>query len=155
MSGLTQALASALSGLQANQAGISLISSNVANADTPGYTRKTIEQVATDANNTTVGVRIGEVKRALDQYVQRQLRVENSGAYYADTRARYFNQIQDIYGQPGSSSTLESVYNKFTTTLQALSTSRVQAVRWSRSTTSSQPCRPCPPARTTRLPARR
>jgi flagellar hook-associated protein 1 FlgK len=123
MSGLTQALVSALSGLQVNQASIALVSSNVANADTPGYTRKTVENVATDANNTTVGVRIGEVRRALDQYVQRQLRVENSGAYYADTRARYYNQIQDIYGQPGSSSTLESVYNKFTAALQALSTS--------------------------------
>jgi len=123
MSGLTQALVSALSGLQANQASIALVSSNVANADTPGYTRKTVENVAADANNTTVGVRIGEVRRAIDQYVQRQLRVENSGAYYADTRARFYSQIQDIYGQPGSSSTLESVYNKFTTALQALSTS--------------------------------
>ena len=108
MSGLTQALVSALSGLQANQASIALVSSNVANADTPGYTRKTVENVAADANNTTVGVRIGEVRRAIDQYVQRQLRVENSGAYYADTRARYYSQIQDIYGQPGSTSATRS-----------------------------------------------
>ncbi len=123
MSGLTQALVSALSGLQVNQASIALVSSNVANADTPGYTRKTIDQIAANASDTTVGVRIGEVRRALDQYVQRQLRVENSGAFYADTRARFYDQIQDIYGQPGSSSTLESAYNKFTTALQALSTS--------------------------------
>ena len=51
------------------------------------------------------------------------MRIENSGAYYADTRARYYSQIQDIYGQPGSSGTLDSVYNSFTNALQALSTS--------------------------------
>jgi flagellar hook-associated protein 1 FlgK len=123
MSGLTQALVSALSGLQVNQTAMALVSSNVANADTPGYTRKTIEQTAATANGAPVGVRITEVRRALDQYVQRQLRIENSGAYYADTRARFYSQIQDIYGQPGSSGTLESAYNNFTNALQGLTTS--------------------------------
>ena len=123
MSGLTQALVSALSGLQANQTSMTLVSANVANADTPGYTRKTVDQAAASANGTPIGVRITEVRRALDQYVQRQVRIENSGAYYADTRARYYSQIQDIYGQPGSSGTLDSVYNSFTNALQALSTS--------------------------------
>lgn len=122
MSGLTQALVSALSGLQVNQTALALVSSNVANADTPGYTRKTLEQTAAFANGTPVGVRITEVRRALDQYVQRQLRVESSGAYYASMRARFYSQIQDIYGQPGSSGALESVYNNFTSALQALTT---------------------------------
>ena len=123
MSGLTQALVSALQGLQVNQAGIALVSANVANADTPGYTRKSVNQIAAGANGTTIGVRISEVQRAVDQYVQRQLRVENSGAYYADTRAQFFNRLQDIYGTPGSVNTLESVYNNFTGALQALTTS--------------------------------
>jgi flagellar hook-associated protein 1 FlgK len=121
--GLTQALSAALSGLQANQTSISLVSANVANAGTPGYTRKTVDQVATAGNGTNIGVRINEVQRAIDQYVQRQLRVENSGASYADTRAQIYNRLQDIYGTPGSDSTLESVFNKFTNSLQALSTS--------------------------------
>jgi flagellar hook-associated protein 1 FlgK len=121
--GLTQALSAALSGLQANQSSISLVSANVANAGTPGYTRKTVDQVATAGNGTNIGVRINEVQRAIDQYVQRQLRVENSGASYADTRAQIYNRLQDIYGTPGSDSTLESVFNKFTNSLQALSTS--------------------------------
>jgi len=123
MSGLTQALVTALSGLQVNQASISLVSSNVANADTPGYTRKTVDQTATGVDGASSGVRISEVKRAIDQYVQRQLRVENSGASYADTRARLFSRLQDVYGRPGSSNTLESVYSNFTNALQALSTS--------------------------------
>ncbi len=123
MTGLTQALASALQGLQVNQQSIALVSANVANANSPGYTRKSIQQVTTGASGVTTGVRIGDVQRAVDVYVQRQLRVENSGASYADTRAQLYSQLQDIYGQPGSSNTLETAYNNFTGALQALSTS--------------------------------
>lgn len=121
--GLTQALSSALQGLQVNQASLSLVSANVANADTPGYTRKTLDQVASAGNGTNIGVRISDVQRQLDQYIQRQLRTENSGAYYADTRAQLYSRLQDIYGQPGSDNALETVYNNFTNALQALSTS--------------------------------
>ena len=47
---LTQALNTALSGLQVKQASISMVAANVANADTPGYTRKVVNQVATGGN---------------------------------------------------------------------------------------------------------
>ena len=119
---LTQALSSALSGLQVNQAGIALVAANVANADTPGYTRKTMDQVAT-GTSTSIGVRVSDIQRQIDLYIQRQLRIENSGASYADTRARMYSQLQEIYGQPGSDTSLEGVYNRFTTALQVLSTS--------------------------------
>lgn len=120
---LAQSIATALSGLQVNQASIALVSSNVANADTPGYVRKTVQQVSTVGNGTDVGVRIADVQRTLDQYIQRQLRAENSGANYANTRAQIYSQLQDVYGQPGSDNSLETVYNNFTNALQALSTS--------------------------------
>jgi len=120
---LTQALSTAIAGLKVNQQALSLVASNVANADTPGYVRKTIDQVATAGNNTGIGVRITGVQRELDQYVQRQLRVENAGASYATTRAQFYDRLQDVYGSPGSASTLEAVYNNFTSALQALSTS--------------------------------
>src|SRR5262249_52766930 len=50
-------------------------------------------------------------------------RTENAGASYADTRANLYSQLQDIFGQPGAATSLESVYNGFTSSLQALSTS--------------------------------
>ena len=119
---LTQALNSALSGLKVTQANIAMVAANVANADTPGYTRKVVNQIAT-GGNTSVGVRVSDIQREIDLYVQRQLRVENAGASYADTRADMYSQLQDIYGQPGASTALESVYNNFTTAVQSLSTS--------------------------------
>ena len=120
---LTQALSAAISGLRANQAGLALVSANVANAGTPGYVRKTISQVATAGSDAGISVNVTGVQRELDTYVQRQLRVENSGASYADTLSNIYKQLQDVYGAPGSSNTLESVYNSFTNALQTLSSS--------------------------------
>ncbi len=120
---LTQALSSAISGLQANQASLALVSSNVANANTPGYIRKTISQTAMAGSAGGISVNVVGIQREFDQYVQRQLRVESSGAAFADLRAQFYNQIQSLFGTPGASSSLESIYNNFTTALQALSTS--------------------------------
>jgi flagellar hook-associated protein 1 len=119
---LTQALSTALSGLQVNQASISMVAANVANADTPGYTRKVVNQVAI-GGGASIGVRVSDIQREIDLYIQKQLRVENAGASYADTRANMYSQLQDIYGQPGANTSLESVYNSFTSALQVLSTS--------------------------------
>ena len=43
--GLSSALATAMSGLRANQAALSIISSNVANANTPGYVTQNANQI--------------------------------------------------------------------------------------------------------------
>ena len=119
--GLSQALISAISGLNANQSSLALVSANVANAGTAGYVRKTSNLVAVSGSGTGVSVRVASVQRELDAYVQRQLRVENSGASYATTRSQVLNQLQGVYGQPGSDSALETIYNNFTSSLQALS----------------------------------
>ena len=121
--GLTQTLATSLSGLTATQTGLSIVAGNVANADTPGYVRKTLVQVPIGSGDAGIGVRVSAIQRTLDQYVQKQLRVENSGASYADLRAQFYSRLQSIYGDPGSASSLESVYNGFTNALQALSAS--------------------------------
>jgi flagellar hook-associated protein 1 FlgK len=120
---LSQALAAAVSGLRAGQAGMSIVSANVANAQTPGYVRKTAVQITTSAGDFGASVRVAAVNRELDQYVQRQVRIESSGASYADLRAQFYDRLQSIYGAPGSNGTLETIFNNFTSSLQALSTS--------------------------------
>ena len=102
---------------------MSIVAGNVANAETPGYVRKIATQVETAAGELGVGVRVDAINRVLDQYVQRQLRVETSGASYAGLRAQFYDQLQSVYGVPGSASALETVFNNFMATLQALSTS--------------------------------
>lgn len=120
---LTQALVSAISGLKVNQSSIAMVSANVANAGTAGYVRKTVNQVSVAGTDTGIGVRISAIQRELDTYVQSQLRVENAGANYATTRANMLNRLQGVYGTPGSNASLETIYNNFTSALQALSSS--------------------------------
>lgn len=120
--GLSQALSTAMSGLRANQASLALVSSNVANAETPGYVRKTTNQIQTTVG-ASAGVETVGVNRVLDDYIQSQLRTETSGASYARTRATFLSNLQGVYGDPDSSATIEAAFNSLTTALQALSTS--------------------------------
>ena len=120
---LTQSLNTALSGLRANQAALALVSSNIANAETPGYIRKSLDQVAGVTADFGSSVRIAGVNRELDTYVQTQLRTETSGASYADVRSTFLANLQSVYGNPDSSGTLENALNNLTTAVQALSTS--------------------------------
>jgi flagellar hook-associated protein 1 len=119
---LIQALATSLSGLNATQADLSVVAGNVANQQTPGYVDRTAVQVALQ-NGDNAGVRVDSINRLLDQFVQQQLRTETSGGAFADLRAGFYQQLQQVYGPPGSDTRLDAVFNKFTTAVQTLATS--------------------------------
>src|SRR5678816_990511 len=121
--GLSQALSTAMSGLRATQASLSLVSSNVANAETPGYVRKTLNQDTGTTGQFGSSVLITGVNRQLDEFLQTQLRTETSGAAYADVRSSFLSNLQGVYGNPDSTGTIEDAYNKFLTAVQGLSTS--------------------------------
>ena len=59
-------LDSALSGLRVSQQQISVISNNVANVGTDGFTRKILPQNAQAVNGTGIGVRAGTIIRQVD-----------------------------------------------------------------------------------------
>src|ERR1700686_3673387 len=119
---LLQALATSLSGLNATQASLAVVAGNVANQQTPGYVDRTAVQVAM-TNGDSEAVSIASINRLLDQFVQQQLRTETSGGAYADLRAGFYQQLQQVYGPPGSDTRLDAVFNKFTTAVQTLATS--------------------------------
>ncbi|MCP3465111.1 flagellar hook-associated protein FlgK [Bradyrhizobium sp. CCGUVB23] len=121
--GLSSSLASAMSGLRANQAALAIVSSNVANAQTPGYVVQTPNQIEVTSGSFGSTVLTTGVGRELDLYVQGQLRTETGGSGYADQMASILGQLQNVYGTPGGDGTLESALNQFTTALQSLSTS--------------------------------
>ncbi|WP_159008671.1 flagellar hook-associated protein FlgK [Bradyrhizobium sp. S69] len=122
--GLSSALSIAMSGLSANQAALSIVSGNVANANTPGYVVQTPNQIEVSSGGSGNSVQVTGVNRQLDLYVQSQLRTETAGGAYADQTANILGQLQDVYGTPGGAGTLETSYSNFTTALQALSTSQ-------------------------------
>jgi flagellar hook-associated protein 1 len=120
---LSSALATAIAGLHTNQAALSIVSSNIANAQTPGYVSRTLTQIEVAGSNSDSGasVRTAGVNRQLDLYLQTQLRTETSAGAYADQLSNVLAQLQSVYGNPGGAGTLETAYNNFTSALQALS----------------------------------
>ena len=121
--GLSSALATAMSGLRANQAALSITSSNIANAQTAGYVTESANQVALASGGYDTGVQTTGVNRELDTFVQNQLWTETGGSGYADQTSNILGQLQSVYGTPGGTGTLETAYDNFTTAIQALSTS--------------------------------
>lgn len=112
-----------MSGLRANQAALSITSSNIANAQTPGYVTQSVNQIETFTGDAGSSVSVTGVSRELNQFVQTQLRSETSGGAYADQMASVLTQLQSIYGTPGEAGSLENAYSNFTTALQSLQTS--------------------------------
>lgn len=119
--GLSQALSAALAGVNTTQKSLSVIAGNVANANTPGYVDETVNQteVASGALSGT-SVDFAGINRNLNTLLQSQLWTETSGASYADLAAQYYQELQPIYGTPGSSSSFDAVYGAFTNAMQAL-----------------------------------
>jgi flagellar hook-associated protein 1 FlgK len=111
-----------MAGLRANQAALSIVSSNIANAQTPGYVNQSAIQIETTTGDTGSTVSVVGVNRQLDQFIQSQLRSETSGGAYADQMANVLKQLQSVYGTPGEAGTLETAFSNFTTALQSLST---------------------------------
>jgi flagellar hook-associated protein 1 FlgK len=120
---LTQALNTASSGLKVTQAALGLVASNVANAQTPGYVRKTLQTETIASGGVGNSVRVGAIQREIDTYLQKQFRVESAGGAYADLRANFYDRLQQIYGDPSSASALSSVFDTFANSVQTLVTS--------------------------------
>jgi flagellar hook-associated protein 1 FlgK len=121
--GLSSALITAVSGLHATQAGVELVSRNVANAETPGYTRKALQQQAILANGETIGVRVTEATRLLNSLMQLQLRDETSAQARIDVIADTLGRLDALFGIPGGAGALDTAVNGFVDALQELADS--------------------------------
>lgn len=117
---LMSALNAAVSGLRTTQAGINLVSQNVANAESIGYSRRVISPVQVVTGGNTSGVRTGEVQRVLDELAQKQLRTEMSGASYTKVRSDFATSLDRLFGAPGSVASLDYAMNDFSEQLTRL-----------------------------------
>lgn len=93
-------LDAALSGLRTSQQQISVISNNVANVSTPGYSRKILPQSAQSLEGVTVGVRSGIVTRNVDLNLERDLWTQISAVGKLDVKQSYLNRVEQFHGPP-------------------------------------------------------
>ncbi|MCR9237175.1 MAG: flagellar hook-associated protein FlgK [Alphaproteobacteria bacterium] len=120
--GLTSALSMALSGLNANQRGLQLTATNIANADTPGYTAKTIDQTSLVEDGRVIGLDSTRIQRSLDESIQTQLRTESASGRYAERIDSYQSRLDELFGTPGGANGLDVLFSSFTSALEGLAT---------------------------------
>ncbi|HEY8191616.1 MAG TPA: flagellar hook-associated protein FlgK, partial [Alphaproteobacteria bacterium] len=93
-------LDSALSGLRVAQQQLDIISNNVANVSTDGYTRKILPQTTIAVDGKAVGARGGAILRNVDLNLERDYWTQVSNVTFNDVQATYLNKIQQFHGSP-------------------------------------------------------
>lgn len=119
---LSTALNAAVSGLKANQAAVDLASRNVANATTPGYTRKTVGQENALAGGEGIGVSVRAAVREVDNYLIAQMQRASGSAAKLDVKADFLARIDQLFGTPDSETSVASYVNRLATSFQDLAT---------------------------------
>jgi flagellar hook-associated protein 1 FlgK len=115
----------AKSALSANQTAIQTISHNIANVDTPGYSRQ--EAVLEEATPTLSsiglmgnGVTVQQIKSYLDQNIQNSISAQNSNLQGQTVAGNYLTSIQSIFNEDNSN--LSASITQFFNDWQTLST---------------------------------
>jgi flagellar hook-associated protein 1 FlgK len=118
-------LNTALSGLEAAQAAIDTTGQNIANANTPGYSRQrvveternpltiqSLSSVTGDGSQIGLGVDITTISRVRDQFLDSSYRSTNSQTSGDNTASTLLGQVQAALGEPNGSG-LSTALNKF------------------------------------------
>lgn len=105
MSGLFESLTSAANAMDAQRMGLDVVGQNLANVNTPGYSRRTLilgELPPTDPRNAGRGVEVLQVQAQRDRFVEDRLRREQSGAAFTDAQIQSLSALQAGIGLPGA-----------------------------------------------------
>ncbi len=106
MSGLFGTFNVAVKGLNANQTALHTTSHNISNANTEGFNRQRVELKADTPYNMAgvgqlgTGVRLQSVVRMVDEFVDLQIRNENSTLAQYETQQDIMGQIEMIFNEP-------------------------------------------------------
>lgn len=119
---VSNALSVALTGIRTTQQQLGVTSANIANAKSAGYSRQSVTSSPLVSNSRVYGVEANTVTREINLLVQKQWRTASANSAYAETRLTTLSALDNYWGAPNSSSSLGSVYAKFTSTLQKLAT---------------------------------
>lgn len=119
---LTISLQSALASLNATQGAMQVVSNNVANATTEGFTKKTISTQTQIVAGRASGVRLSDIQRVVDQNLLRQIREQLAKVEDLSVRNDYYGRIQDLFGSPGSDSDIAHLLTEFGSSVESLAT---------------------------------
>lgn len=118
----------ALTGLNASQAALKVISQNVANANTPGYVRALTNFTPQVVGGAGGGVSVESITRAADRFLAEAQRVSGATNAYAGVRAELLDRAQLLFGDPNGNQTLFTRIDDIYTALQNVSVDPTSSV---------------------------
>ena len=114
------ALQTALSGLTATQTALRTTADNISNANTEGFTRKTVDLQSRRILDQGAGVQASAINRIADEFVISQIRNQLSQVGEQNVLNRFLQQIQDTFGTPENNQTIASSINELKNALETV-----------------------------------
>ncbi len=127
MPGLFQGLQIGRSALLTHQLALQTISNNIANVNTPGYSRQRVNITTALPEYSTIGilgagVTVSDIQQARDLFLGQQYRQQNKSLGQWQYREKVFTQIESLFNEPNDT-TLSNLMNNFWDSWSDLSTS--------------------------------
>lgn len=116
-------LSSALSALQTNSAALRVVSNNVANMNTDGYARRTVQEQALTVGGQLAGVDIADIQRVADQFLAQETLSAQAGSAQYGAENDVFQQLNGLLGKPGDGSALTTKLDNIFSALGMAATS--------------------------------
>ncbi len=116
-------LSTALSGLRVNQQQIDIISNNIANVGTEGFTRKILPQSTQVVEGRSIGVLGGTIVRNVDLRLERDLWTQVSSVGFYNVQSQYLDRIDNFNGAPSANISIASEVTKLQNSFAALANS--------------------------------
>lgn len=108
---LTQALNTAISGLNTAQSRIAITSSNISNVNTAGYSKKIAGQETLTLDGIGAGSQVADIYRNVNEGLVRELRVDLGKAGREEARFEFFQRVQTLFGTPQSTAAISQRIN--------------------------------------------
>ncbi len=120
---LNSILNTAYTGLSTSQDVLRSISNNIANVNTPGYGREVVHLEALAYGSGSGGVKISEIERVANQYLQQSALSATSDAASSSVLASFHKQLQNFIGDPNAGSTIANRVNTLFSSLSEVANS--------------------------------
>ncbi len=126
MPGLTASLNIGLSGLQASQGALNVVGHNIANVNTPNYSRQRAVLVNNDSQTFGnmqfgTGVNLNNILGTRDRFLEMQITQATSRQSGADARYAGVEGISPVFNEDGSEAALGTLVQRFFQSFQELS----------------------------------
>lgn len=113
---ISGALSNAMSGLRAAGAGSELVSSNISNALTKGYGRRTLS-LSPDTVSGSGGVRINGIRRDVDPVLVADRRLASADFGNTQANADFLAKVENLVGDPERADSLSARLSQFEASL--------------------------------------